>query len=152
MTKRVQRKYKLLRFYQEDLWGRLSVSANFKKVKINKLLKEIRLEKTFFRREIEAETLRLKKKFGVLDLATMRTLSGKAKVIAWRNYRQYKSSLFDLSLSRFSFSKFSEFSVEEFILSEVFDGEGLFNSRDWRLSHMKFRVFLILFFCLKIEN
>lgn len=95
MTKRVQRKYKLLRFYQEDLWGRLSVSANFKKVKINKLLKEIRLEKTFFRREIEAETMRLKKKFGVLDLVTMRTLTGKAKVIAWRNYRQYKISLFD---------------------------------------------------------
>jgi len=95
MTKRVQRKYKLLRFYQEDLWGRLSVSASFKKVKINKLLKEIRLEKTFFKREIEAETMRLKRKFGVLDLATMRTLTGKAKVIAWRNYRQYRSSLFD---------------------------------------------------------
>jgi ribosomal protein S4 len=95
MTKRIQRKYKLLRFYQEDLWGRLSVSASFKKVKINKLLKEIRLEKTFFKREIEAETVRLKRKFGVLDLATMRALSGKAKVVAWKNYRQYKALLFD---------------------------------------------------------
>jgi ribosomal protein S4 len=95
MTKRVQRKYKLLRFYQEELWGRLSVSSSFKKVKINKLLKEIRLEKTFFKREIEAETMRLKRKFGILDLATMRSLTGKARVIAWKNYRQYKILLFD---------------------------------------------------------
>ena len=93
MTKRVRRKYKLLRFYQEDLWGHLSTSHTFKKVKINKLLKEIRLEKTFLKREIESESNRLKKRYGVLDMSVMKKLTGSARAIAWKSYRQYRSVL-----------------------------------------------------------
>lgn len=95
MTKRIKRKYKLLRFYQEDLWGRLSVSHTFKRVKINKLLKEIRLQKTFSKREITAESNRLKKRYGVLSMQTMRSLKGSSKMLAWRSFRLYKRALAD---------------------------------------------------------
>jgi ribosomal protein S4 len=95
MTKRIQRKYKLLRFYQEDLWGRLGISHTIKNVKINRLLREIQLEKTFFRREIQEESSRLKKKFGVLDMKTMQSLRGAARNIAWKNFKRYKLALAD---------------------------------------------------------
>jgi len=45
MTKRIKKRYKLLRFYQEDLWGLLLSNINFfKKVKINYLLSEMLTE------------------------------------------------------------------------------------------------------------
>lgn len=65
MSKRVARKYKILKFYQEDLWGRLALRLSFKKVKINRLFHEIFREKNVFKSELAKERERLKKKFRI---------------------------------------------------------------------------------------
>lgn len=65
MTKRLVKKYKLLKFYQEDLWGKLALRLSFKKVKINRLFHEIFQEKNAFRADLAKERDRLKKKFRV---------------------------------------------------------------------------------------
>jgi small subunit ribosomal protein S4 len=82
MTKRVRRKYKLLRFYQEDLWGKLSTSLKFKKVKINKLLDTVLKEKIFFKSEIQKEKQRLKEKYGIQKKYS------KKKRFSYRAYRE----------------------------------------------------------------
>jgi small subunit ribosomal protein S4 len=63
MSKRLIKKYKLLKFYQEDLWGKLAVRLSFKKVKINRLFHDIFQEKNAFRKDLLKERDRLKKKF-----------------------------------------------------------------------------------------
>lgn len=65
MSKRLTRKYKILKFYQEDLWGNLAVRLSFKKVKINRLFHEIFREKNVFKSELARERDRLKKKFRI---------------------------------------------------------------------------------------
>lgn len=65
MTKRLIKKYKLLKFYQEDLWGKLALRLTFKKIKVNRLFHEIFQEKNVFRSELEKERERLRKKFQV---------------------------------------------------------------------------------------
>ena len=66
MSKRaVHNKYKLLKFYQEDLWGKLALRISFKKLKINRLFHEILREKSAFKTELAKERDRLKKKFGI---------------------------------------------------------------------------------------
>jgi small subunit ribosomal protein S4 len=65
MTKRLRRRYKLLKFYQEDLWGRLAIRKPFKKVKINRLFHEIFQEKNAFRNELQAERTRIREQLGV---------------------------------------------------------------------------------------
>jgi ribosomal protein S4 len=65
MSKRLDKKYKLLKFYQEDLWGKLALRISFKKTKINRLFHEIFREKNAFKSELAKERDRLKKKFRV---------------------------------------------------------------------------------------
>jgi ribosomal protein S4 len=65
MSKRLDKKYKLLKFYQEDLWGKLALRISFKKTKINRLFHEIFREKNAFKSELAKERERLKKKFRV---------------------------------------------------------------------------------------
>jgi small subunit ribosomal protein S4 len=65
MTKRLVKKYKLLKFYQEDLWGKLALRLTFKKVKINRLFHEIFQERNVFKSELEKERERLRKKFRI---------------------------------------------------------------------------------------
>lgn len=65
MSKRLDKKYKLLKFYQEDLWGKLALRISFKKIKINRLFHEIFREKNAFKSELAKERDRLKKKFRV---------------------------------------------------------------------------------------
>jgi ribosomal protein S4 len=65
MSKRITKKYKLLKFYQEDLWGKLALRVSFKKIKINRIFHEIFREKNAFKSELVKERDRLKKKFGI---------------------------------------------------------------------------------------
>jgi small subunit ribosomal protein S4 len=65
MTKRIQNRYKLLKFYQEDLWGRLAIRKSFKKVKINRLFHEIFQEKTAFKNELQKERLKIRERVGL---------------------------------------------------------------------------------------
>lgn len=65
MSKRFAKKYKLLKFYQEDLWGKLAIRLSFKKLKINRLFHEILREKSAFRTELNKERERLRQKFGL---------------------------------------------------------------------------------------
>jgi hypothetical protein len=65
MTKRIQNRYKLLKFYQEDLWGRLAIKKSFKKVKINRLFHEIFQEKNAFRNELQRERLKIRERVGL---------------------------------------------------------------------------------------
>ena len=65
MSKRLVKKYKLLKFYQEDLWGKLALRLTFKKIKVNRLFHEIFQEKNIFKSELEKERDRLRKKFRV---------------------------------------------------------------------------------------
>lgn len=67
MTKRLKNRYKLLKFYQEDLWGRLAIRKNFKKVKVNRLFHEIFQEKNAFRNELEVERSKIRVRLGVDD-------------------------------------------------------------------------------------
>ena len=64
MTKRFSNKYKLLKFYEEDLWGKLTVYLNYKKVKINNILfSEFKKRKMFYLRlKDEKKRLRIKYK------------------------------------------------------------------------------------------
>jgi len=68
MTKRLHNRYKLLKFYQEDLWGRLAIRKSFKKVKVNRLFHEIFQEKNAFRLELETERKKIRIRLGVDDL------------------------------------------------------------------------------------
>jgi len=65
MTKRVQNRYKLLKFYQEDLWGRLAIRKKFKKIKVNRLFHEIFQEKTAFKNELNKERLKIRERVGL---------------------------------------------------------------------------------------
>jgi small subunit ribosomal protein S4 len=65
MSRRLVKKYKLLKFYQEDLWGKLALRLTFKKIKINRLFHEIFQEKNVFKSELGKERERLRKKFRV---------------------------------------------------------------------------------------
>lgn len=65
MSRRLVKKYKLLKFYQEDLWGKLALRLTFKKIKINRLFHEIFQEKNVFKSELGKERDRLRKKFRV---------------------------------------------------------------------------------------
>lgn len=65
MSKGLDKKYKLLKFYQEDLWGKLALRISFKKTKINRLFHEIFREKNAFKSELAKERDRLKKKFRI---------------------------------------------------------------------------------------
>jgi len=77
-------------------------------------------------------------------------LTNKLKSLCLK-YLKSSSRIFfsELGFSKFSLSKFSEFSIDEFVLSEIFEDEGSFNSKDWRLSHMKFRIFFNSLFLLE---
>jgi small subunit ribosomal protein S2 len=77
-------------------------------------------------------------------------LTNKLKILCSK-YLKISSRIFfgGSTSSKFSLSKFSEFSIDEFVLSEIFDDEGLFNSKDWRISHMKFRIFFNSLFLLE---
>lgn len=65
MSKRFIRKYKLVNFYEEDLWGKLAIFNSFKKVKINKKLVEELQRKKFFTLSIQEEKRRLINKFSL---------------------------------------------------------------------------------------
>jgi small subunit ribosomal protein S4 len=65
MSKRLAKKYKLLRFYEEDLWGRLSLRLSFKKVKINRRFHEFFEDRRIFREDLAVEKERLQKKYGL---------------------------------------------------------------------------------------
>src|SRR5271156_1570322 len=68
MTRRIRNKYRILKFYQEDLWGKLALRLAFKKIKLNRLFHEIFQEKNVFRSDVARERERLKAKYKVNDL------------------------------------------------------------------------------------
>jgi small subunit ribosomal protein S4 len=67
MTRRVSNKYRILKFYQEDLWGKLALRLKFKKIKLNRLFHEIFQEKNVFRTDVARERERLKAKYKIND-------------------------------------------------------------------------------------
>lgn len=93
MTKRLKNRYKLLKFYQEDLWGRLALRKSFKKVKINRLFHEIFQEKNAFRNELEAERVKIRFRFGV-DESGISDLERKKRNLEYKRvFREFVKSL-----------------------------------------------------------
>lgn len=93
MTKRLLKKYKLLKFYQEDLWGKLSLRIKFKKLKINRLFHEILREKRVFKTELNKERDRLKKKYG-LDIPNLTNIQRKRRLYQFRMaFREFSKHL-----------------------------------------------------------
>jgi small subunit ribosomal protein S2 len=79
-------------------------------------------------------------------------LTSKIRILCWK-YLKASSRLFlGPNLVSSSFRRFTEFSIDELVLSEIFEDEGFFSSRDWRLVHMKFRVFFNSLFLLENFN
>lgn len=123
----------------------------FKTLKSFKLFSKFKSQSfLFFKFKIHyrKSVVRMSKFFKSLKLRLK--LTSKLKILCSK-YLRISSRIFfpGLNLFKFSFSKFSEFSIDEFVLSEIFDDEGLFNSKDWRLSHMKFRIFFNSLFLLE---
>lgn len=93
MTKRLRRRYKLLKFYQEDLWGHLAIRKPFKKVKINRLFHEIFQEKNAFRNELEAERIRIREYLGV-DVSGLSFRERKRRNLEFKRvFREFVKSL-----------------------------------------------------------
>jgi ribosomal protein S4 len=94
MSKRaVHNKYKLLKFYQEDLWGKLALRISFKKLKINRLFHEILREKSAFKTELAKERDRLKKKFGI-DKPFSSNFQRKKRIALFRvAFREFSKNL-----------------------------------------------------------
>src|SRR6185312_9000428 len=93
MTKRLKNRYKLLKFYQEDLWGRLAISKSFKKIKVNRLFHEIFLEKNAFRNELAKERVKIRARVGV-DSPGLSDLERKRRNITFKRlYRDFAKSL-----------------------------------------------------------
>jgi len=93
MTKRLKNRYKLLKFYQEDLWGRLAIRKSFKKIKVNRLFHEIFLEKNAFRNELAKERVKIRARVGV-DSPGLSDLERKRRNITFKRlYRDFAKSL-----------------------------------------------------------
>lgn len=93
MSKRLSKKYKLLKFYQEDLWGKLALRVSFKKLKINRLFHEILREKKAFKIELSKERDRLRKKYGV-DRASLSNVQRKRRLNLFRSaFRDFSKNL-----------------------------------------------------------
>src|SRR6185437_8827783 len=123
----------------------------FKTLKSFKLFSKFKSQSfLFFKFKIHyrKSVARMSKLFKSLKLRLK--LTNKLKSLCLK-YLKSSSRIFfsELGFSKFSLSKFSEFSIDEFVLSEIFEDEGSFNSKDWRLSHMKFRIFFNSLFLLE---
>jgi small subunit ribosomal protein S4 len=93
MTKRLKNRYKLLKFYQEDLWGRLAIRRSFKKIKVNRLFHEVFLEKNAFKNELAKERSKIRARVGV-DSPGLSDLERKRRnIIFKRLYRDFAKSL-----------------------------------------------------------
>ncbi len=66
MSKRLKNKYKIIKLYKEDLWGKLATNV-FKSTKVNKILIEKPLEKFNFGIEVRNIKNRLKKYFNIYE-------------------------------------------------------------------------------------
>jgi small subunit ribosomal protein S4 len=93
MTKRLSKKYKLLKFYQEDLWGKLALSLTFKKIKINRLFHEIFQERNLFRSELEKERERLRKKFRIDEPTSSDQQRRKRNVLFRTAFQEFMKNL-----------------------------------------------------------
>jgi ribosomal protein S4 len=93
MSKRLTKKYKLLKFYQEDLWGKLATRLSFKKVKINRLFHEIFMEKNVYRTELDKERQRLKKKFRIDEPFSSDFQRRKRNVLFRKAFQEFVKSL-----------------------------------------------------------
>lgn len=93
MSKRLSKKYKLLKFYQEDLWGKLAVKISFKKVKINRLFHEIFREKSAFRNDLAKERDRLKKKFRVDEPFSSDIQRRKRNILFRKAFQEFAKNL-----------------------------------------------------------
>lgn len=93
MTKRLVNRYKLLKFYQEDLWGRLALRKSFKKIKVNRLFHEIFQEKNAFRNELQLERMRIRYRIGV-DQAGLSDLERRRRLNQFKkDFREFAKSL-----------------------------------------------------------